>query len=189
MSFFLNYSWQRCRCIFTLFFHIVIFFWFNFWYVAKLFYLKIGKSSNSAELVVQMLFWNPWNQESAGRVYFNISREKPAHTPDTRHFQPLSCKLEWTNQKHFYCFLLKPIRDILAPGFPRALDLSPLHAQKSSGSRLINTPQPRILLRMGGKNRLQPLWAEPQSSWVILLSIFQEQIISNSDNTPLAHLS
>ena len=26
-----------------------------------------------------MLFWNRWNQESAGRVYFNISREKPAH--------------------------------------------------------------------------------------------------------------
>ena len=86
-----------------------------------------------------MLFWNRWNQESAGRVYFNISREKPAHTPDTPHVQPLSCKLEWTNQKHFYCFLLKPIRDNLAPGFPRALDLSPLHAQKSSGSRLTRT--------------------------------------------------
>ena len=83
-----------------------------------------------------MLFWNRWNQESAGRVYFNISREKPAHTPDTPHVQPLSCKLEWTNQKHFYCFLRKPVRDNLAPGFPRALDLSPLHAQKSSGSRL-----------------------------------------------------
>ena len=86
-----------------------------------------------------MLFCNSWNQESAGRVYFNISREKPAHTPDTPHVQPLSCKLEWTNQKHFYCFLLKPIRDNLAPGFPRALDLSPLHAQKSSGSRLTRT--------------------------------------------------
>ena len=87
-----------------------------------------------------MLFWNRWNQESAGRVYFNISREKPAHTPDTPHVQSLSCKLEWTNQKRFYtCFLLKPIRDNLAPGFPRALDLSPLHAQKSSGSRLPST--------------------------------------------------
>ena len=84
-----------------------------------------------------MLFWNSWNQESAGRVYFNISCEKPAHTPDTPHVQPLSYKLEWTNQKHFYCFLLKPIRDNLAPGFPRALDLSPLHAQKSSGSTLV----------------------------------------------------
>ena len=83
-----------------------------------------------------MLFWNRWNQESAGRVYFNISREKPAHTPDTPHVHTLSYKLEWTNQKHFYCFLLKPIRDNLPPGFPRALDLSPLHAQKSSGSRL-----------------------------------------------------
>ena len=33
-------------------------------------------------------------------------------------------------------FLLKPIRDNIPPGFPRALDLSSLHAQKSSGSRL-----------------------------------------------------
>ena len=85
-----------------------------------------------------MLFWNRWNKESASRVYFNISKEKPAHTPDTPHVQPLSCKLEWTNQKHFHCFLLKPSRDNLAPGFPRALDLSPLHAQKSSGSRLFS---------------------------------------------------
>ena len=36
----------------------------------------------------------------------------------------------------FIVFLLKPIRDNLAPGFPRPLVLSPLHAQKSSGSRL-----------------------------------------------------
>ena len=93
VSCFLNYSWQRCRGISILFFHIQIFFWFNFRYVAKLFYLKIGKSSNSASLVVQMLFSNRRNQESAGR----------AHTPDTPHDQPLSCKLEWTNQRHFNC--------------------------------------------------------------------------------------
>ena len=121
MSCFVNYSCQRCRCIFILFFHSQIFFWFNFRYVAKLFYLTIGKSSNSAQLVVQMLFCNRWNQESAGRVFFNISREKPTHTPDTPHVQPLSCKLGWTNQKHIYCFLLKPIRDNLAPGFPELL--------------------------------------------------------------------
>ena len=96
-----------------------------------------------------MLFLNRWNKESASLVYFNNSKGKPAHTPDTPHVQPLSCKLEWTNQKHFYCFLLKPraiiglswlllkpVRDNLAPGFPRALDLSPLHGHKSSGSRL-----------------------------------------------------
>ena len=35
VSCFLNYSWQRCRCIFILFFHIQIFFWFNFRYVAN----------------------------------------------------------------------------------------------------------------------------------------------------------
>ena len=63
-------------------------------------------------------------------------REKPAHTPETPHVQPLSCKHECTNQKHFNCFLLKPVRNNLAPGFLRGRDLSPLHAQKSSGSRL-----------------------------------------------------
>ena len=92
MSCFLNYSWQRCRCIFILFFHIQIFFWFNFRYVAKLFYLKIRKSSNSASLVVQMLFSNRQNQESAGRALASEQDD-----------QPLSCKLEWTNQRHFNC--------------------------------------------------------------------------------------
>ena len=104
-----------------------------------------------------MLFWNRWNQESAGRVYFNISTEKPAHTPDTLHAQPLSCKLEWTNQKHFYCFFLKPVRDNLAPGFPRALDLSLLHAQKSSGSRLLLTKTNKLRLSCRKKGKFETL--------------------------------
>ena len=82
-------------------------------------------------------------------------REKPAHTPDTLHVQPLSCKLQWTNQKHFYCFLLKPIRDNLAPGFPRALDVSPLHAQKSSGSRLLPTKTSKLRLSCRKKENLK----------------------------------
>ena len=56
-----------------------MFFLVNFQYVANVFYLKIRESSYSAQLVVQMLFWNHWKQESAWRFYFNISREKPAH--------------------------------------------------------------------------------------------------------------
>ena len=36
----------------------------------------------------------------------NISRGRPAHTPDTLQVHPLSSKIEWTNQRHFYCFLL-----------------------------------------------------------------------------------
>ena len=55
------------------------------------------------------------------------------HMPDTPHVQPLSCELEWPNQKFFYCFLLKPVRDNLAPGFPRALPPWPSCAEKSSG--------------------------------------------------------
>ena len=86
-----------------------------------------------------------------------FSREKPAHTPDTLHVQPLSCKLEWTNQKHFYCFLLKPIKDNLAPGFPRALDLSPLHAQKSSGHNARRATQlSRFTLWHNGRRAEQP---------------------------------
>ena len=69
-------------------------FWFNFRYVAKLFYLKIRKSSNSASLVVQMLFSNRQNQESAGRSLASKQDD-----------QPLSCKLEWTNQRHFNCVI------------------------------------------------------------------------------------
>ena len=68
-----------------------------------------------------MLFWNRWNQEAAGRVYFNISREKPTHTPDTPHVQPLSDKLEWTNQKHFYCFCWKQSKTVLLQGSPKLL--------------------------------------------------------------------
>ena len=68
-----------------------------------------------------MLIWNRWNKELTGRIYFNIYRKKPTHTPDTPHVHPLSWQLEWTNQKHFYCFLLKSVRENLVPGFPRAL--------------------------------------------------------------------
>ena len=120
-----------------------------------------------------MLFWNRWNQESAGRVYFNISREKPTHTPDTLHVQPLSCKLEWTNQKHFYCFFLKPVRDNLAPGFPRALDLSLLHAQKSSGSRLLLTKTNKLPLSCRKKRKIwnvERFWRSQNlpTSWEII---------------------
>ena len=71
--------------------------------------------------------------------------------------KPLSCKLEWTNQKHFYCFLLKPVRDNLAPGFPRALDLSLLHAQKSSGSRLLLTKTNKLRLSCRKKGKFETL--------------------------------
>ena len=43
------------------------------------------------------------------------------------------------SETHLLIFL-KPVRHNLAPGFPRALYLSPLNAQKSSGSRLQQTP-------------------------------------------------
>ena len=102
-----------------------------------------------------MLFWNRWNQESTGRVYFNISREKPAHTPDTPHVQPLSCKLEWTNQKHFYCFLLKPIRDNLAPGFPELL-LSLLYMHR----RALGPDSPLQLGKLSSLRKIRHLvWA------------------------------
>ena len=104
-----------------------------------------------------MLFWNRLNQESAGRVYFNVSGENPAHTPDTPHIQPLSCNFEWINQKHFYYFLLKPIRDNLAPGLPKALNLSPLHAQKSSG-RDCPALKKISLMTYNAKKNLTPLY-------------------------------
>ena len=65
-----------------------------------------------------------------------VSREKPAHTPDSPKVHTLSSELKWTNEIHFYCFLLKPIRDGLAPGSPQSSSLPGRHAPKSSGSRL-----------------------------------------------------
>ena len=74
--------------------------------------------------------------------------EKPAHTPDTPHVQPLSCKLEWINHKHFYCFLLKPIRDNLAPGSPELL-ISPLYMRRRTLGRDWVTPNLKKALRTG----------------------------------------
>ena len=83
-------------------------------------------------IVVQMLFWNRYNQDSARRVYFDISREKPAHMPDTLHVHPLSSKFKWTNQKHFIVFGGNQSKTILFQGSPE-LFLPGRHAQKSSG--------------------------------------------------------
>ena len=37
-------------------------------------------------------------------------QEKPAQALSTLQVNPLSDKREWTNQKHLYCFVLKPVR-------------------------------------------------------------------------------
>ena len=87
LSCFLNYIWQRCRCIYLYFtfFHIQIFFLVNFHYVTNVFYLKITESSYSAlisraNVVLESLKTRIGRSSpSAPRVYFNISREKPAH--------------------------------------------------------------------------------------------------------------
>ena len=63
-------------------------------------------------------------------------QEKPAHALSTPRVHPLSHKREWTNQKHLYCFVLKPIRDSLAPGFFRALPFRAVMRRRALGSRL-----------------------------------------------------
>ena len=63
-------------------------------------------------------------------------QEKPAHALSTPQIHPLSHKRERTNQKHLYCFLLKPIRDGLAPGFLRALPFRAVMRRRALGSRL-----------------------------------------------------
>ena len=37
-------------------------------------------------------------------------QEKPAQALSTPQVNPLSDRREWTNQKHLYCFVLKPVR-------------------------------------------------------------------------------
>ena len=85
LSCFLNYIWQRYRCIYlySIFFHIQIFFLVNFHYVTNVFYLKIRESSYSAlisraNVVLESLKTRIGRSSpSAGRVYFTT--EKPAH--------------------------------------------------------------------------------------------------------------
>ena len=123
-------------------FYIQIFFLVNFRYGAKVFYSKVGKSSYSAYLAVQMLFWNRWNQETASVAHrpvvftWTFLGKNPLTRQTRRTFNRSRANLNGPIRNTFYCFLMKPIRDNLAPGIPRALDLSPRHAQKSSGSRL-----------------------------------------------------
>ena len=116
----------------NLIFYIQNFFLVNFRYVANVFFVVSCR----------------WNQESAGRIYFNISRETPTHTPDTPYVHPLSPELEWTNQKHFNCFLLRPIRDNLVPEFARALPTATVMRRRDLGSRmsLKNDPRERFFL-------------------------------------------
>ena len=61
-------------------------------------------------------------------------QEKPAYALSTPQVHPLSHKLEWTNQKHLYYFVLKPIRDGLAPGFLRALSSLAVMRRRALGS-------------------------------------------------------
>ena len=130
-------------------------FWFNFWYVAKLFYLKIEKSSNSANYSYKCCFGIDEIKNRPVVFTSTFLRKNPLTRQTRCTLKPLSCKLEWTNQKHFYCFFLKPVRDNLAPGFPRALDVSPLHAQKSSGSRLLPTKTNKLRLSCRKKENLK----------------------------------
>ena len=85
-------------------------------------------------------------RETAGRFYYNtdFSRGKPAHMPHMPHVHPLSCKLDWTTQKQFYCFLLicfffftetnqrQPCSRV-----PQSSSLPSRHAQKSSGVEIV----------------------------------------------------
>ena len=79
-----------------------------------------------------MLFCNRWNRE----LFTSTFAGKNPLIRQTRRRFTLSSELKWTNEIHFYCFLLKPIRDGLAPGSPQSSSLPGRHARKSSGSRL-----------------------------------------------------
>ena len=90
-----------------------------------------------------MLFWNRWNEETAGRVYFNISRETPL-TPDTPHVHPLWCELEWTSLWNILIiFCWNQSETILFQGSPE-LFLPGYHAQKSSGVEIVETQALRV---------------------------------------------
>ena len=70
---------------------VFLFFTFkSFRYVANVFHMKSGESSYSAQLVVQILFWNRLNQESVGRVNTSTFPGKNPLTRQTRRTFTLS---------------------------------------------------------------------------------------------------
>ena len=71
-----------------------------------------------------MLFWNRWNQESAVRVYFNMSRENPLTCQTHRTFNRSRANLNGPIRNIFIVFCWNQSETILLHGFPRALDLS-----------------------------------------------------------------
>ena len=83
-----------------------------------------------------MLFWNP-DIKNRPAVFTSTCLGKNPLTRQTRRtFNRSRSNLNRTIRNTFIIFCRNQLETILAPGFPRALDLSPLHAQKSSGSRL-----------------------------------------------------
>ena len=114
-------------------FNIQIFLLVNFRYAANVFYLNIGESSYSAQLVEQALSWNRWNQESAGCVYINISRSHARHAARS----PTVVRT-WMNQSEtlLLFFYWNQSETILLQGSPE-LFLPGRHAQtRAPGSRL-----------------------------------------------------
>ena len=131
MSCFLNYSWQRCRCIFILFFHIQIFFWFNFRYVAKLFYLKIWKSCliSFANVVLASEIKN------RPVVFTSTFLRKNPLTRQTRHtFNRSRANLNGPIRNTFIVFCWNQSETILLQGSPELL-ISLLYMRKRALGR------------------------------------------------------
>ena len=97
------------------------------------FYLKIDilPKHSPADVALESL------RSRIGRTFLlQHFQEKPAHMLSTPQVHPLYHKLEWTNHKHLYCFVLKPIRDGFAPGSLRALPFLAVMRKRALGSRL-----------------------------------------------------
>ena len=60
-------------------------------------------------------------------------QENPAHALSTPQVHPFSHKLEWTNQKHLYCFCIETNQGRSCFRVSQSSSLPGRHAQKSSG--------------------------------------------------------
>lgn len=115
MSCFLNHSWQRCRCILIYFSYSNLFLdQFSIWSLAIL--LERWKIQEFCLISHANVVFESLNQESARRVYLNITREKPTTHQTHRMFNRSCANLNGPMRNSFIVFCWSQSETILLQG-------------------------------------------------------------------------
>ena len=114
-------------------FHIEIFFLDNFLYIANAFYFIIGESSYSIFLIsrrTKCCFVIAEIENRPGVFTSTLPEENPLSDQTRCTFTHSRANLNGSIINTCIVFLLKPIRDNLVPGFPRAVpSLAVMHSR------------------------------------------------------------